>query len=295
MLVGGAFILALGGFGVIIGLVAFTLGRRSRVRSVSRPCCGRCLYAVAGLTSLTCPECGSDLRVVGILTPAMRRPTGPWLAIILWTLALPVPALVISGVLSSLIMPERHEYEERWLLTPTSDVGVTHIDFTASASSWNWPWNRPGDAAWHEAPDTLRFAVFAPANGSAPRGELIVDLDRSAWRTSSDLQDRPLTDLNGETLGAWLAETCGEPAQALAAPVDSIVDSIAASSLGRTAITPALRGVSILGAINSTQSGSMSMSGPLTGSILALLGFWVVVWLLVSVLLYRRQTRTATG
>ncbi|HLL89677.1 MAG TPA: zinc ribbon domain-containing protein [Tepidisphaeraceae bacterium] len=32
------------------------------------PTCGRCGYAVRGLPELTCPECGSDLRRVGIRT-----------------------------------------------------------------------------------------------------------------------------------------------------------------------------------------------------------------------------------
>ena len=45
---------------------------------VSEPSCRACGYAVRGLPSFTCPECGSDLREVGIDTPsagaeALRR------------------------------------------------------------------------------------------------------------------------------------------------------------------------------------------------------------------------------
>jgi hypothetical protein len=36
---------------------------------VSVPSCRACGYAVKGLPSFTCPECGSDLRDVGIDTP----------------------------------------------------------------------------------------------------------------------------------------------------------------------------------------------------------------------------------
>lgn len=36
------------------------------------PACGSCGYAVADLTSFTCPECGGDLREVGIKTPAQE-------------------------------------------------------------------------------------------------------------------------------------------------------------------------------------------------------------------------------
>jgi hypothetical protein len=36
---------------------------------VTEPSCRACGYAVRGLPSFTCPECGSDLRDVGIDTP----------------------------------------------------------------------------------------------------------------------------------------------------------------------------------------------------------------------------------
>ena len=36
---------------------------------VTQPSCRACGYAVRGLPSFTCPECGSDLREVGIDTP----------------------------------------------------------------------------------------------------------------------------------------------------------------------------------------------------------------------------------
>ena len=36
---------------------------------VAEPSCRACGYAVKGLPSFTCPECGSDLREVGIDTP----------------------------------------------------------------------------------------------------------------------------------------------------------------------------------------------------------------------------------
>ena len=36
---------------------------------MTEPSCRACGYAVKGLPSFTCPECGSDLREVGIDTP----------------------------------------------------------------------------------------------------------------------------------------------------------------------------------------------------------------------------------
>ncbi len=46
-------------------------------RSVTHPECGHCGYDVRGLPTFICPECGRDLREVGILTPGTFRPPKP--------------------------------------------------------------------------------------------------------------------------------------------------------------------------------------------------------------------------
>ncbi len=40
--------------------------------AVKEPSCENCRYPVAGLTELRCPECGSDLRLTGIITRDME-------------------------------------------------------------------------------------------------------------------------------------------------------------------------------------------------------------------------------
>src|SRR5688572_27215796 len=47
--------------------------RRRQLRAAAGPSCGRCGYLVQGLTTFTCPECGSDLRQVGIVGGAADR------------------------------------------------------------------------------------------------------------------------------------------------------------------------------------------------------------------------------
>src|SRR5688572_15999719 len=52
--------------GVVLPVMAFwRRGKRSGDGDLAR--CGHCGYAVTGLTTFTCPECGSDLREVGIV------------------------------------------------------------------------------------------------------------------------------------------------------------------------------------------------------------------------------------
>src|SRR5215831_14959884 len=56
-------------------------------RRLREPGCGRCGYPVTGLATPECPECGADLRLAGINTPAlaMRHRGGLWGAILAWT------------------------------------------------------------------------------------------------------------------------------------------------------------------------------------------------------------------
>jgi len=47
--------------------------RDSRQRPGAEPKCGQCGYFVTALTTMICPECGSDLRAVGIVAPMTSR------------------------------------------------------------------------------------------------------------------------------------------------------------------------------------------------------------------------------
>ena len=60
--------LALIAWAVITIIRAVTLPKSAK----HEPVCEACGYPTAGLETFTCPECGSDLRVSGIITPAME-------------------------------------------------------------------------------------------------------------------------------------------------------------------------------------------------------------------------------
>src|SRR5687767_3475956 len=75
ILVGGVFA------AVVSGVFAWLAVRMSR-RFPGAPTCGRCRYVVTGVPTFTCPECGSDLRQVGI-TPA-HAPISPRTAARWW-------------------------------------------------------------------------------------------------------------------------------------------------------------------------------------------------------------------
>ncbi len=69
----------------VLWFVTWRVNRKPQVNDRSgEPRCGQCGYIVRGLSELNCPECGADLREVGI-HHARRSPTWWW--VFLWSLA----------------------------------------------------------------------------------------------------------------------------------------------------------------------------------------------------------------
>ena len=68
------------------------------------PACEVCRYAVAGLSTHRCPECGTDLRVTGIITPAMeiRRRGSTASAILAWSVLWIFGGMLAIGIYSML-------------------------------------------------------------------------------------------------------------------------------------------------------------------------------------------------
>ncbi len=73
----GLLLLLLVGGGAALVVAGVVVARRG---SGSGLACGKCGYATHGLTSLDCPECGSDLREVGIVR---GKPKGSMAAVLI--------------------------------------------------------------------------------------------------------------------------------------------------------------------------------------------------------------------
>ncbi len=96
-------LLAWVGMGLAVAVCARVVWRAvMRPRGLVREaCCARCRYPVEGLEGWACPECGSDLRVVGVITPELelRRRGSAAAACMAWTvLAIAVGILAWTGV-----------------------------------------------------------------------------------------------------------------------------------------------------------------------------------------------------
>ncbi len=73
----------------VIGLVIVLTRSRKRKGPLDVAVCGQCNYNVRGLTTFNCPECGSDLREVGIISHRSSPPQKN----LIWQ----IPLIVVSS------------------------------------------------------------------------------------------------------------------------------------------------------------------------------------------------------
>lgn len=124
-----------------IAAIALILSARRRRGRLTGPVCGSCGYNVLGLATMTCPECGGDLRRVGILTPQTPgQPRGPLGGVILFTAVVIFVAFVTSAAMT-LILPLRHSDAEQVRLTSPRSGLYREIALHAEGASYLPPRN----------------------------------------------------------------------------------------------------------------------------------------------------------
>ena len=175
------------------------LAPRSGVTSMPELRCGKCGYNVRGLPSSTCPECGSDLDVVGRVPVDGQRGKTIRRAILFAVLL----AIGTGGLLFlahySLIPLQVDRSATVWLFGPRSGAFVDiRMDFHSIA--WRLPWWPVEDASWQ----TWRIKLQR-LDGSSET--IVADLgDRSFQAPRSDGRapgpEHPTTP---ETLSDWLS------------------------------------------------------------------------------------------
>jgi len=122
---------------VVAAVIALTVIaiQASRRRKLTGPVCGHCGYSVTGLTTMTCPECGGDLRAVGITTPSTSLGGNVVAAVMIFTLLLGfIAAVATSGLIS--VVPVRHSYKRQVRLGPVSSA-YPNVLVQTSRTSWS--------------------------------------------------------------------------------------------------------------------------------------------------------------
>lgn len=97
------------------GVTQLVRGWRERPRE--HAACGQCQYPVTGLETFVCPECGSDLRQVGITGTQQRTGPGPLAWHMIWLMVI-APLLMTVIAIGVNFAPRTYQTAVEWTLSP---------------------------------------------------------------------------------------------------------------------------------------------------------------------------------
>lgn len=185
--------------GALCLLAAFLGSRRRRLRPVDLTGdaaaveCAACGYDVRGLPDPICPECGSDLRDVGRVTPQFRRwqKFPPRARAVFWTLCIALIGMLTLGLAILNVIPMRQSATRlEWLFTPPALMAESqrrfyelqeHRDFFGPAylrggsrlkeQAWEWR-ERAAPDRWSAS---LRIYQMQPGSSQQPASDTGVE------------------------------------------------------------------------------------------------------------------------
>jgi len=273
------------------------------------PRCGQCHYIVRGITSLTCPECGSDLREVGI-DVGRRRPSG-WGPVVL--------IAIVWGVLIAIIAQMMWESARRHA-PRTADLSYKvmlqkpasgqYLQLTIEGSL-----QKPTSAEAYLLTDEVLPDVKLVLLGEQGKlGTLTIDLaaDTCTYTTPSGAGSAPQSFFGPVTLQEWLSRCTGKSSPQLQTEATEIAALLRSSPNQHRGVlnirNGSMSGGSSSSGTTSTSTWSLSGEGTFgmasgTAMIMTRLPIWYAVgvalgslglWLVVVVWLVRRLTRGPT-
>jgi hypothetical protein len=278
--------------GVVWLAVMVTRGRKAP--GPAGPTCAACGYSVVGLATTTCPECGGDLRAVGIVAAGARRPGAGLLpGFLLYTLLLAFVAIVVTSVLVS-ILPMRRTYQRNVRLVGPESGAYKEVVIRTGGQGWGTGGTPP--------PVEIELIASGAATGRPPR--IVLRPDGSYQLTASPATATRHGDFGPLAILAWLNKAGVDTTSHTSSHVQQEAARIASEA--RIAARAARRGLrpGTVGGFSSSRSGGDSggqfasnfttetgeRRPPLWAPLLLVL-FWLVVW--VSGLTYlARRNRT---
>lgn len=127
--------------------------------AIREPVCNHCGYPTQGLPSLTCPECGSDLRVVGIRTPRMGlRPSSRFAAAIGWTMLIGALAIGTVNLTSQLFRDYEFSFTQEFSYVGTRSGNGRSLYVAFSANGHGF---RP-----HTTPNNFTLTLIPDGSGA---------------------------------------------------------------------------------------------------------------------------------
>lgn len=246
----------------LIGILVLTEVIRTLVVSLTRPrrykphpACEQCGYSVTGLTGLQCPECGGDLRTVGIITPRMeaRRRGGTFSAIAAWTVLAGLIGLILGNMVFMTVGIRAARASTAVAATGSAGgggPGITSITETLT----------PASGAYGPVSSTVMYTATGTTAGGSASGTLSVRDSggrmpmftasasgagaRFFWTDGSGQMRGSGKQATGADVLAWLK---GAGADTTAAGVAEEADELAAVVSGAAALTSAPAGSAYTG------------------------------------------------
>lgn len=238
--------------------------------------CGNCGYIVRGLPTLLCPECGADLRVVGIVTK-WRRPVGFWTAFAVWTVVSWFGGALISVLVASCLLPQLWTTTNSRLLQQPVSAQYEAVSMGVVTSVAEWPWRHPPASAVPE------FARLYIAKTTGLFTTLNVEFgERLRGRYGPGESTCLASGLTRERVLNWMSsagvDVGREDVQREADELFGLVLAIPEQELSKIPCTSFLR----------SSSGSMSTCSLVPWGLPAMGGFIAALWIIGILCLTRR-------
>lgn len=262
------------------------------------PQCGHCGYGVRGISTMMCPECGSNLQQVGIITPPLQnlRRTSRLGWAVGWLLAILPISLLGSAYTLFRFGPNETRFAFRQGITcHTSALNVV-MRAEVSARIQYWGYVSPPIIPASQRQLTLRLEY--------PRkSPICLHADARTWRSwltgQSGSTPGDLGQFNGNAIQTWLAATgCDISKPGIDETTDTIPLLISRNMSGPPLGLSAFAGSGKpLGAAPLTNAEYIYLqdvrfdnsAGLQWWGILVAAAFWLLIWLLGIWLVLRRS------
>jgi hypothetical protein len=191
---------------MVLAVGGLLVWRRFRSGVWPDPRCGGCGYIVRGISSLTCPECGGDLREVGIIPAGTRRPIGRLTWVAIWSTILIPLAVILSAVLQYAAGPVVYKLTTQQTISyyVGSSRDMLQAELAGQSILWgsHWP-------VVTVPPQTLTLTLARGGTMSTVR--LTVDLGSRGYRynTVTGIVEGKPSGFNARVLAHWIAANSG--------------------------------------------------------------------------------------
>ena len=312
-------------FFALIGIAGYYILGRLYLRSAlgstkveNEPACGNCGYPARGISTLECPECGADLREVGIVRPGQHGPIGSGCLVpTVFTIAAMVIAGTLLGILTQQLPTQvsRNYYID---LRPITNAGYTATlsaeyrelvpsnrhGQTSGLSSFSYGTSvrstssqltfsgLPTRGSGSAASPLRRLSLHISNAGSPNPSEFAIDPQtrQATWTTANGTTQQTSGAMSPSDVLAYFADAglaSNDPdIQNQAQDLHAALDAIAAQNASSITLTR----------FASNGSGSSSQSQPYpTWFTPAYILTWLVLWIVGLVVITRRGRRARSG